>query len=87
MKEKINIIWCKRNLRVYDNEILANLNPEIPTLGVYFFEPEIMKLSDYSDFHLQFVFETLLELQHSYIKLSVPLLLLPYNALEGFQEI
>jgi len=69
MKEKINIIWCKRNLRVYDNEILSKLNPEIPTLGVYFFEPSIMELPDYSDFHLQFTFESLLDLQKSYLKL------------------
>ena len=80
MKEKINVIWCKKNLRVYDNEILANLNPDIPTLGVYFFEPYIMSLPDFSDFHLQFIFESLLELQKSYIKLGIPLLLLLFDA-------
>jgi deoxyribodipyrimidine photo-lyase len=69
MKQKINIIWCKKNLRVYDNEILANIDPEIPTLGVYFFEPKIMALPDYSDFHLQFTFESLLDLQKSFFKL------------------
>ena len=69
MKEKITIIWCKRNLRVYDNEILANLDPEVPTLGVYFFEPSIMSLPDYSDKHLLFTFESLLELQKSFLQL------------------
>lgn len=69
MKQKVNIIWCKRNLRFYDNEILANLNPDIPTLGVYFFEPDIMSLPDYSDHHIQFIFESLLDLQKSYLKL------------------
>jgi len=63
MKQKINVIWCKKNLRTYDNEILSNVKVEVPTLGVYFFEPKIMSLPDYSDFHLQFTFESLLELQ------------------------
>jgi len=56
MKQKINIIWCKKNVRVHDNEILSNVNPEVPTLGVYFFEP-------------------------------IPLLLLPYNAIEWFKKL
>lgn len=47
MKETINIIWCKKNLRVNDNEILANINHEEKTLGVYFFEPKIMSLPDF----------------------------------------
>ena len=44
-----------------------------------------MSLPDYSDKHLQFTFESLLDLQKSYLKLWVPLLLLPYDALEWFQ--
>jgi len=38
----VQIVWVKKNLRVQDNEILAKLNPDIPTLAVYFFEPSIM---------------------------------------------
>jgi len=87
MKQKINIIWCKKNLRVHDNEILANLNQEIPTLWVYFFEPKIMSLPDYSDFHLQFTLESLLDLQKNYLRLWIPLLLLPYDARQGFEKL
>jgi len=46
-----------------------------------------MSLPDYSDFHLQFTFESLLELQKWYIQLGIPLLLLPYNAKEGFEKL
>jgi len=46
-----------------------------------------MSLPDYSDFHLQFVFESLLELQKSFLKLWIPLLLLPNNASEGFKKL
>lgn len=46
-----------------------------------------MALPDYSDFHLQFTFESLLDLQKSFFKLWIPLLLLPYDALEGLRKI
>lgn len=87
MKQAIDIIWCKKNLRVNDNEILANINPEKPTLGVYFFEPKIMSLPDFSDFHLKFILDSLLELQKSFMELGIPLLLLPYNAIEGLRKL
>lgn len=86
-KETINIIWCKKNLRIYDNEILSNLDPQIATLWVYFFEPSIMQQEDFSVFHLQFIFESLCELQLSFLKLGIPLIFLPYDALEWFQFI
>jgi len=47
MREKIQLVWFKKNLRIKDNAILANINPDIPTLAVYFFEPHIMSLPDY----------------------------------------
>jgi len=84
MKEKIQIIWFKKNLRIQDNAILANINPDIPTLGVYFFEPHIMSLPDYWDFHLKFTLESLLEIKPKLEALWLPLLLLPYDALEWF---
>ena len=46
-----------------------------------------MDLPDYSDFHLRFIFDSLLELQKSYLRLWIPLLLLPYNAEKGFKEL
>lgn len=87
MKQEINIIWCKKNLRITDNEILSQIDENIPTLWVFFFEPEIMNLPDYSDFHLKFTLESLFDLQVSFYKLGIPLLLLPYNTIEGFKAI
>lgn len=46
-----------------------------------------MILADYSIFHLQFTFEALLNLQKSFIKLWIPLLLLPYDAVEWFKKL
>jgi len=84
MREKIQLVWFKKNLRIKDNAILANINPDIPTLAVYFFEPHIMGLPDYWDFHLKFTLESLLEIKPKLEALWLPLLLLPYDALEWF---
>lgn len=46
-----------------------------------------MSLRDYSDKHLQFTFESLLELQKSYLKLWIPLLLLPYDTVKWLEKI
>ncbi len=46
-----------------------------------------MSLPDYSDFHLQFTFESLIELQKSYLELWIPLLLLPFDAEEWFKKL
>ena len=32
VKQEINIIWCKKNLRITDNEILSQIDENIPTL-------------------------------------------------------
>lgn len=49
----------EKNLQVEDNEILENLNPNLPVLAIYFFEPSIISALDFSDFHLQFLLESL----------------------------
>ncbi len=46
-----------------------------------------MSLPDCSDFHLQFTFESLLELQKWFLNLWIPLLLLPYDAKLGFKKL
>ena len=87
MKEKIQIIWFKKNLRTQDNAILANINPDIPTIWVYFFEPHIMGLPDYSDFHLKFIIESLEYLKTQLETYNIPLLYLPYDAVAGFTHL
>lgn len=83
-KEKIQIIWFKKNLRIHDNEILANIKPDVPTLGVYFFENSILEAPDSSERHLKFVCESLSILKKNLKKYNIPLITLPYEAIEGF---
>lgn len=85
--EDIDIIWCKKNLRITDNEIFSRIEENKKVLAVYFFEPEIIWLPDIWDFQQKFILESLRELQHSFIQLWIPLLILPYNAAQGFSEL
>ncbi|MCH2188631.1 deoxyribodipyrimidine photo-lyase [Candidatus Gracilibacteria bacterium] len=87
MKQKIQIIWWKKNLRVKDNEILANINADIPVLGVYFFEPRLMQASDWSHFHLKFTLESLQQLKHNLESLGIPLLFLASDLPHGFEQL
>lgn len=86
-KDIVEVIWCKKNLRIHDNEILSSINPDQKIIGLYFFEPKIMQLPDYGNFHLIFILDALLELQQSYIKLWIPLLILPYDAIQWLKKI
>jgi len=84
MKEKIQILWFKKNLRTEDNEMLANINPDIPTIGVYFFEEDIITSPDYSDFHTKFICDSLEDLEKNLKKRNIPLLILEHTLPSGF---
>ncbi|MFN6037832.1 MAG: deoxyribodipyrimidine photo-lyase/cryptochrome family protein [Bacteroidota bacterium] len=60
MKEPINIVWLKRDLRFLDNEAIFNaVKSESPFLLLYCFEPSLISSPDYSERHWQFVFQSL----------------------------
>ncbi len=64
MKERINIVWLKRDLRFTDNEALYVAQQQgIPLLLVYCFEPSIMSHHDSDDRHWRFVYESLQDMQ------------------------
>jgi deoxyribodipyrimidine photo-lyase len=74
MKERINIVWFKRDLRLYDHEPLVNAaNTVTPkrdgaqgdkgnTLLLYIFEPSVMHHYDSDIRHWRFVHESLLDI-------------------------
>lgn len=63
LKENINIVWFKRDLRFTDHEplYLAQQN-QSPTLYIYFFEPSLMDFDDSDVRHWRFIYESLLEM-------------------------
>ncbi len=63
-KEKINVVWFKRDLRFTDHEPLYLAQKEkLPILFLYFFEPSIMDYPDSDIRHWRFVYESLEEMQ------------------------
>jgi deoxyribodipyrimidine photo-lyase len=64
IKEKVNIVWFKRDLRFTDNEALFHAHiAGLPLLFVYFFEPSVMRYDDADVRHWRFVYESLQDLQ------------------------
>lgn len=62
-KEKINIVWFKRDLRFIDQEPLYHAQQaNLPILLLYIFEPSVMAYADSDVRHWRFVFESLKEM-------------------------
>jgi len=63
-KEKINIVWFKRDLRFTDHEPLCHAQQEkIPLLLLYCFEPSLIAYDDSDIRHWRFVHESLQDMQ------------------------
>ncbi len=87
MKQKIQIIWFKKNLRISDNEIFHLLNPNIPTLGWFLFEPSIIWLPDYSLFHKKFTLDSLKDLGKNLSFYNIPLLIEEKEWIESLENL
>jgi deoxyribodipyrimidine photo-lyase len=63
-KKEINLVWLKRDLRTTDHEPFDRAEKEgIPFLSFFLFEPSQMAHPDCSLRHLQFQYQSLLEMQ------------------------
>ena len=63
-KQKINIVWFKRDLRLTDHApLVAAIDERIPTLLFYCFEPSIMAGEDSDERHWRFVYESIVDMQ------------------------
>lgn len=61
---KISVVWLKRDLRLSDHEPLAQaIQPGLPVLLVYVFEPSLVAAPQSSERHWRFVWESLQDLQ------------------------
>lgn len=64
IKETINIVWLKRDLRFTDHEPLYTAQQQnLPLMLVYCFEPSVMAHHDSDVRHWRFVYESLMEMQ------------------------
>lgn len=63
MKQKVNIVWFKRDLRLFDHEPLKLATQEsLPILMIYIYEPAVMAHPDNSARHWRFIRQSIDEL-------------------------
>jgi deoxyribodipyrimidine photo-lyase len=63
MRQKINIVWFKRDLRLSDHQPLKHaFSNGLPTLLLYNFEPLLLEDAHYNERHWRFVYQSLCDL-------------------------
>lgn len=70
----IQIVWLKRDLRYSDHAPLASALASGPTVAVWSLESEWSQSPEFSERHLEFARQSLVELQADLSRLGVPLL-------------
>ena len=83
----MNIIWFKRDLRIWDNEVFTSACENGPTIPLYIIEPELWSQDDLSYRHYQFLIECLDDLKADIQKLGQELIIRKGDALEILKEI
>ncbi len=84
-KERINVVWLKRDLRLQDHAPLWQVEQaEIPYIIVYCFEPSLLQYPDTSPRHYRFIYHSLLALNHELKSYGRQVLLFYAEALEMF---
>ena len=86
-KEQLNIVWFKRDLRLYDHEPLwfacraselaknAENTEGVATLLIYIFEPSVMNHYDADVRHFRFVYESLVDMNKRLITNNLQILM------------
>ncbi len=88
VKEKVNIVWFKRDLRIHDNLPLQEATMTgLPTLPLYVVEPEYWQQSFASRRHWNFVHDCLIELFSDCTNLGQPLVIRVGNIVEILETI
>jgi deoxyribodipyrimidine photo-lyase len=83
-KQKIILVWYKRDLRISDHAPLTEAirlwrEKNISVLAFYSFEPRVTSAPDFSDFHRQFIEDSLIDLHSSLESIGVSFLIFEKN--------
>lgn len=71
-KPEINILWYKRDLRVYDHAPLQNaIADNLPVLLIYIFEPSVQAYPDWNIRHWRFIFQSIEDLEKNHAKIKI----------------
>ena len=64
MRNTINIVWFKKDLRLTDHAPLAEaVKTGMPVLLLHFFEPSLMAATDSDERHWRFIYESIEEIK------------------------
>ncbi len=61
--EPLHLVWFKRDLRLHDHAPLVAAAKHAPVVGLYVYEPELTTDPEFSAAHLEFINQSLLELE------------------------
>ena len=65
MKNELNIVWLKRDLRTFDHTPLHEAEKlKNDYMIIYLFEPSLIKAPDFSERHQQFIYHSILDINH-----------------------
>ena len=88
MKQEINIIWFKRDLRLTDHKPLQlAIEDGLPALLLYCFEPTLIDYEDSSDRHWRFVYQSLQQMQKGLEKYNAVINITYSEAIIALQKI
>ena len=79
---RVNIVWFKRDLRVWDHAPLAAAAASGPVLPLYIVEPDLWAQPDLSARHYAFLSESLTALSASLARLGQPLIIRTGDAVD-----
>ncbi len=86
MKE-INILWFKKDLRIFDNEALFESIKDNDILPIYIIELDIWSQNTHSYRQWQFCKESLIDLKNELAEIGQPLIIRTGNVINIFDEI
>jgi len=89
MKQKVNVFWFRRDLRLFDNAGLYHaLNAAVPVLPVFIFDTEILdKLNNRDDARVSFIYAEIQKLKKQLEEEGSSLRIFHSEPVEAFQKI
>ena len=88
MKQNINVFWFKRDLRLIDNVALIDaIESKYPLLLIYLFEPIIINDQHTSKKHINFIKESISDLNNSLKKFDTRIHVYESELITFFQEL
>ena len=82
-----NVVWFKRDFRVEDHEPLSKAMSLGPTLALVVVEKRWLEDPHFSNYHFQFFWDALQELEAELVKLNVPLILTTGEMIETLERL